>query len=59
MIKARRQHKDLTQVELAKLCGVGERFINELEAGKKTCQLEKALYVLNMLGCSIEATPRG
>lgn len=40
----------LTQRELALAAGVGERFIVELEAGKPTAQLGKALAVAQAAG---------
>jgi y4mF family transcriptional regulator len=44
--------------ELAGAAGVGLRFIVDLEAGKPTAQLGKALAVLDALGCDlIIATP--
>lgn len=45
----------LTQAELAAASGTGERFIRELEKGKATCQLEKSLFVAQMLGIKFEA----
>jgi HTH-type transcriptional regulator / antitoxin HipB len=36
--------------------GTGLRFIIELEKGKPTCQLGKALTVLNTLGITIKMT---
>jgi HTH-type transcriptional regulator/antitoxin HipB len=52
--ETRRQHK-LTQAELAAASGIGIRYVRELESGKPTCQLEKALLVARMLGIKIEA----
>lgn len=40
----------LTQRDLALASGVGERFIVELEAGKATAQLGKALAVAQAAG---------
>jgi y4mF family transcriptional regulator len=40
----------LTQRELALAVGVGERFIVELEAGKPTAQLGKALAAAKAVG---------
>lgn len=40
----------LTQRDLALAAGVGERFIVELEAGKSTAQLGKALAVARTAG---------
>lgn len=52
----RRQAK-LTQAQLAAASGTGERFIRELEKGKPTCQLEKALFIAQMLGVAVSMTP--
>ena len=43
----------LTQRELALSIGVGERFIVELEAGKATAQLGKALAAAKAAGMSV------
>lgn len=45
-----RKGLELTQRELALAAGVGERFIVELEAGKSTAQLGKALLVAQAAG---------
>lgn len=42
-----------TQTELAARSGTGERFIVELESGKPSCQLEKALIVARTVGIAI------
>lgn len=47
----------LRQQQLAAAAGVGVRFLIELESGKPTARLGKALDVLNALGCRIEITP--
>jgi HTH-type transcriptional regulator/antitoxin HipB len=54
-IRATRKKIKLTQADLAAASGIGDRFIRELEKGKPTCQLEKALLVASMLGIKIEA----
>ena len=51
---ARRKAK-LTQAQLAAASGTGERFVRELEKGKSTSQLEKALLVAQMLGIKFDA----
>jgi y4mF family transcriptional regulator len=43
----------LRQDQLAGAAGVGVRFIGELEAGKPTTQIGKALAVLDALGCRV------
>jgi y4mF family transcriptional regulator len=54
IIKIVRKKNHLTQLEVAQACGVGVRFIVELEKGKPTCELEKSLKVAYMLGIQIE-----
>jgi y4mF family transcriptional regulator len=49
-IRWRRVALGLKQEELAFLVGVGRRFVAELEAGKPTCQIGKALAVAGALG---------
>jgi HTH-type transcriptional regulator / antitoxin HipB len=56
LIYETRKKTKLTQFQLAAVCGVGERFIRELEKGKPTCQLDKALKVAFMLGIDLQAT---
>lgn len=57
IIRETRKAQGFTQIKLAKLCGVGARFIGDLENGKPTCQLDKTLIVLNNLGIKIELSP--
>jgi HTH-type transcriptional regulator/antitoxin HipB len=57
LIKNIRKKTKLTQTQLAAASGIGERFIRELEKGKVTCQLEKALLVAQMLGIKFDAEP--
>ena len=53
LIRRHRQNMGLTQLDTAGLCGVGERFLSELERGKPTASLGKTLQVLNRLGLKI------
>jgi y4mF family transcriptional regulator len=57
LVQKVRKRIKVTQKDLALTSGTGLRFIIELEKGKPTCQLEKALTVLNTLGIAIELTP--
>ncbi len=57
LIRKTRKSLGLTQKDLALTSGTGLRFIIDLEKGKPTCQLEKALTVLNTLGIKMELTP--
>ena len=53
IIKSIRKKLGVTQRNLALTSGTGLRFIIELEKGKPTCQLEKALTVLRTLGLKL------
>jgi y4mF family transcriptional regulator len=57
IVRSARKAQGLRQDELAGAAGVGLRFIVDLEAGKPTAQLGKALQVLEALGCQFEITP--
>ena len=57
IVRQERKAQELRQDELAAACGVGVRFIVDLEAGKPTLQLEKALLVLRTLGCMVTIDP--
>jgi len=53
VVKNRRKIMKLTQKDLASLCGVGTRFISELENGKKTLEIDKVLKVIKNLGLDV------
>lgn len=53
LIKEKRKALGWTQTELATRSGTGERFIVELESGKPSCQLEKALIVARTVGLEL------
>ena len=53
-IRNTRKEQGLTQPQLAMACGTGVRFIVDLEAGKETCQLGKALNVIQTLGLALD-----
>lgn len=55
LVRAVRKNAKLTQADLAAAAGLGERFVRELEKGKPTCQLEKALLIIQMLGIQLQA----
>ena len=58
-IRTRRKEQGATQAEFASLCGVGVRFISDLENGKPTVELGKVLQVLKCLGLEVSIRPRG
>ena len=53
IVKQSRKEQGLTQEQLAATTGVGVRFIRELEHGKASCHIGKALHVVSMLGLDI------
>lgn len=53
VIKQTRTDQKLTQLDLAALSNVGVRFIVDLEKGKNTSEIGKALNVLRMLGITL------
>jgi y4mF family transcriptional regulator len=55
LVKRIRKASHMTQKDLAAASGTGIRFIQELEKGKGSCELEKALIVISMLGVRLEA----
>jgi y4mF family transcriptional regulator len=58
LIRDERKAQGLTQEQLAGLTGVGVRFVRELEAGKESCQLGRALQVAAALGLSLSVSSR-
>jgi HTH-type transcriptional regulator/antitoxin HipB len=58
-IRARRKALGNTQAQVAALCGTGLRFISDLENGKPTIELGKALFVAQALGIDVLARLRG
>ena len=55
--EARKKH-GLTQARLAVLAGVGTRFLSELERGKSTTQIGKALKIASLLGLEMHIHER-
>lgn len=58
LIRKERKAQKLTQEQLAGLTGVGVRFVRELEAGKESCQIGRALQVAAALGLSVSVAGR-
>lgn len=57
----RKQRKKLgyTQAFVAEFSGFSVSFISDLENGKSTAELGKAIYLANLLGLDLSLTPRG
>lgn len=53
-VQMARKKLGLRQRDLAFACGTGVRFIVDLEKGKPTCQLGKALRIIGMLGIIVD-----
>ena len=53
-IREARRKQGLTQQELAMTANTAARFISDLENGKPTCQIGKALLVAKCLGLRVE-----
>ena len=53
-IREQRRRLKVTQKDLAMASGTGLRFIIDLEKGKPTCQLGKALEIVRALGLNLE-----
>ena len=58
-IRAQRKELGLTQAALAEFTGVSVSFRSDLENGKETAELGKALYLVNLLGLDAELRKRG
>lgn len=54
MVRFHRKKAKMTQLELAKLSGIGKTVVFDIEKGKKTVRLSTLLCVLNVLNLSVE-----
>ena len=53
-IRARRKELGYTQSDLAEFTGFSISFISDLERGKKTAEIGKALQLIQLLGMDIK-----
>ena len=53
VIKNQRKSLQLTQTDVALSCGVGLRFVSDLENGKSSCQIGKTLLVMESIGLKL------
>ena len=58
LIRGERERQHMTQTELADVSGVGITYLSQLENGKETAEIGKALNVLTMLGLDLYAERR-
>jgi y4mF family transcriptional regulator len=57
LIRDTRKRLHVTQRALALTSGTGLRFVIELEKGKETCEIGKALTILQTLGIKMTLIP--
>ena len=58
-VRQRRKELGYTQAFMSDFSGFSVSFISDLENGKETCELGKALYLMSLLGLDLTASPRG
>lgn len=58
-IRARRKELQYTQAFLSEFTGFSISFISDLERGKPTAEIEKALTIINILGLDVFVEKRG
>lgn len=58
-IRQLRKEKKIKQDQAAWLCGVGVRFLSDLENGKETIHIGKAFQVLKGFGLEVYLEKRG
>ncbi len=58
-LKKRRKELGYTQRYISEFTGFSISFISDLENGKSTAELGKAIYLANMLGLDIVVNARG
>ncbi len=58
-VKSYRKAQGITQEKVANYSNVGIRFIVDLEKGKPTCELNKALQVAQALGIKFDVPIKG
>ena len=58
LVKETRKQQGISQEKLAGVAATGTRFISDLENGKPTIELEKAIRIANQLGLDCSVTER-
>ncbi len=59
VLKQRRKEMKYTQSDISDLTGFSVSFISDLENGKPTAEIGKAIYLANVLGLDIDIKSRG
>ena len=57
-LRKRRKELGYTQSYISQFSGLSVSFISDLENGKPTVELEKAIIYANLLGMDVEVRPR-
>ena len=57
-VRSRRKQLGYTQAFLASYAGVSSSYLSDLENGKETIQLNKALEIISLLGMDLFIQPR-
>lgn len=57
-VRRARKERGLSQAELAARAGVGRPWLSELETGKRTAELGRALSVLSALDLAVAFVPQ-
>ena len=58
-IRNKRKKLGYTQKYISEFTGISVSFLSDLENGKKTIELDKALKIANLLGLDVEMNERG
>lgn len=58
-IRMRRKELHYTQAYLSEFTGLSISFLSDLERGKPTAEIEKTLWVINILGLDLFVEKRG
>ena len=59
IIKKRRKKLGYTQKYVSDVSGISASFISDLENGKATIEIGKAIYLANLLGIDVVLNERG
>ena len=59
VIKKQRKKMGYTQKYICEVSGISASYISDLENGKATIELGKAIQLANLLGIDVELTERG
>ena len=58
-IRERRKELSYTQQYLSDVTGLSVSFLSDLENGKPTCEIGKAIRLINLLGLDLNVEVRG